>query len=164
MLFALTFAAATVASFWVVLLSGDPLHELHVFYERTFEIQADRSSPFSLWDWGDYRARGLPDLAWMQRLLQAGLIVAAVALAIRPRSKTPLQLAAFTGALLVVFQLTLTHWTGLYVVWFFPFVLLATYAGPWLAQPAPVSEEAESDAAERGSRAPRAVGILEKPL
>jgi hypothetical protein len=139
--FALTFVAVSIASFWVVLLGDDPLHGLRVFYERTFEIQAERSSPFSLWDWGDYHARGLPDLSWLQKILQAGLVVAAILVSVRPKEKTPLQLAAFTAALLLVFELSLTHWNGLYAVWFFPFVLLATYAGSALRGEAPEVEE-----------------------
>ena len=38
-----------------------------------------------------------------------------------PRRKTPLQLAALTAALLIGFELTLTHWFYLYIPWFFPF-------------------------------------------
>ncbi|HSL63247.1 MAG TPA: hypothetical protein VK874_01200 [Gaiellaceae bacterium] len=127
--FAAAFAATTLLSFWTLLASGNPLHELRVFYERTFQIQADRSSPFSLWDWGDYHAAGLPDLALVQRAGQVLLVVAAIAVAFVPRRKTPLQLAALTAALLVGFQLLLTHWSGLYVAWFFPFVALAVLAG-----------------------------------
>jgi hypothetical protein len=36
-----------------------------------------------------------------------------------------LQLAAFTGAVLLGFELVLTHWFYLYLPWFFPFVALA---------------------------------------
>jgi hypothetical protein len=129
LVFAAAFVLTTSLAFWVVLLSGDPFHELRVFYERTFEIQAERSSPFSLWDWGDYNAAGLPDLKLVQRILQICLVVAAILVALVPRQKTPLQLAAFTAALLLAFEFTLTHWSGLYVVWFFPFALLATLAG-----------------------------------
>jgi len=42
-----------------------------------------------------------------------------------PRTKTPLQLAALTGALLIGFELVLTHWSWLYIPWFFPFVVFA---------------------------------------
>ena len=113
----------------MLFLQGNPLHELRVFYERTFEIQAHRSSPFSLWDWGDYHAAGLPDLKWLQRVLQVVLVGAALPLAVVPRRKSTLQLAAFTAAPLLGFELLLTHWTATYVVWFFPFVLLATFSG-----------------------------------
>jgi hypothetical protein len=127
--FVAAFAVATAVSFWFLLAGGDPLQELRTFVDRTFVIQAERSSPFSLWDWGDYRAQGLPDLAIVQRVGQAALVVAAVAVAFVPRTKTPLQLAALTGALLVAFQFLLTHWSGLYLGWFLPFVVLTAVAG-----------------------------------
>jgi hypothetical protein len=56
-------------------------------------------------------------------------VVAAVAVAFVPRRKTPLQLAALTGALLVAFQFLLTHWSALYLAWFLPFVYLAVLGG-----------------------------------
>jgi len=120
-------AITSALAFWMLLL-GNPLHEAHVFYERTFRIQFDRRSPFSLWDWAQYHI-GLPDLKWLQHVLQPLLVAAATAVAFLPRRKTPLQLAALTGALLVAFELLLTHWSALYISWFFPFVALAVLAG-----------------------------------
>jgi hypothetical protein len=136
-MFALAFAATTGLAFWVLLL-GNPLHEARVFYERTFELQFDRRSPFSLWDWGQYHI-GLPDLRWLQHVLQVVLAVGAVLLALVPRRKSPLQLAALTGALLVAFELLLTHWSALYIAWFFPFAAFALIAGDALR----VAEESE---------------------
>jgi hypothetical protein len=148
--FSTAFVATTLVSFWALFVSGDPLHEFRVFYERTFEIQAERSSPFSLWDWGDYHAAGLPDLKWLQRSLQLVLVVAAVTVAFVPRSKSPLQLAALTGALLIAFELLLTHWAALYIVWFYPFVALATVTGTALSRsPAPVPEREAGGAVAR---------------
>ena len=125
--FAIAFAATTVLSFWVLLLGGHPVHEAHVFYDRTFRIQFDRHSPFSVWDWGQYHI-GLPDLRWPQHVLQVVLAVAAIVAAFVPRRKSPLQLAALTAALLVAFELLLTHWSPLYIAWFFPFVALSVLA------------------------------------
>ena len=127
--FAAAFAVTTALSFWILFAGGEPVEELRRFYERTFEIQFDRRSPFSLWDWGQYHAQGLPDLRWLQRLLQVALVAAALALAFVPRRKSPFQLAALTAALLMGFQLALTHWSALYIAWFFPFVALACFAG-----------------------------------
>jgi hypothetical protein len=42
--------------------------------------------------------------------------------------KAPLQLAALTGAILVGFELVLTHWSYLYLPWFFPFAAFAVLA------------------------------------
>jgi hypothetical protein len=152
--FAAAFAVVTAASFWFLVAGGDPVHEARVFFDRTFVIQAERSSPFSLWDWGDYHAQGLPDLAPVQRVGQALLVLAAVAAAFVPRRKTPLQLAALTGGLLVAFQLLLTHWSGLYVAWFFPFVVLAAFAGEALGGRVPVRSKAPS-----GAHAPAAAPV-----
>jgi hypothetical protein len=55
-------------------------------------------------------------------------------LAFVPRTKSPLQLAAFTAALLLGFELLLTHWSALYISWFFPFFALAVLAAPELAR------------------------------
>ena len=41
-----------------------------------------------------------------------------------PRRKGPVELAALTAALLVAFQLSLTHWFYLYLPWVLPFVVL----------------------------------------
>jgi hypothetical protein len=130
--FAVAFVLTTAVSFWALILDGDPVDAFRVFYERTFEIQVDRHSPFSPWDWGQYHASGIPDLKWLQGVLQVALVGAALALAFVPRHKSPLQLAALTAALLMGFELVLTHWAALYIAWFFPFLALAVIAGPEL--------------------------------
>jgi hypothetical protein len=45
-----------------------------------------------------------------------------------PRRKSLLQLAALTAAVLIGFELVLTHWFYLYIPWFFPFVAFAVLA------------------------------------
>jgi hypothetical protein len=65
----------------------------------------------------------------VQRVLEALLVVAAVAFAFVPRRKSPLQLAALTAVLLVGFEVVLTHWFYLYIPWFFPFAAFALLAG-----------------------------------
>ena len=77
----------------------------HVFFERTISIQVHRRSPFSIWDWGQYHAAGLPDLHVLQKLLQALLVVGALAVFLVPRRKSPLQLAALTAVLLIGFEI-----------------------------------------------------------
>jgi hypothetical protein len=108
-----------------LLLDGHPVQAAQTFYERTLKTQITRESPFSLWDWAQYHARGIPDLHIVQRVLEGLLVLGAVAVAFVPRTKTPLQLAALTGALLIGFELVLTHWSWLYIPWFFPFVVFA---------------------------------------
>ncbi len=53
-----------------------------------------------------------------------------------PRYRSPLRLAALTAAVLMGFELVLTHWFYLYLPWFFPFVALALVA-PLPGAPAP---------------------------
>src|SRR5205085_1998521 len=123
------FAAASVAVFSILALDPHPVAAAHVFYDRTLKSQVDRQSPFSLWDWRQYHARGIPNLQLVQRVLQALLVVASIAFAFVPRRKSPLQLAALTAVLLLGFELVLTHWFYLYIPWFFPFVAIALLFG-----------------------------------
>ena len=130
-------AVATVASFWILLLEPHPIAAAHEFWKRTVPTQVNRQSPFSLWDWRQYHA-GLPDLAWLQKVLQVALVIGAAAAAFVPRRKSPLQLAALTGALLIGFELVLTHWFYLYLPWFFAFAAYAVLAAEPRTAEAPV--------------------------
>ena len=125
--FAGGFAAATAAVFAVLLLEPDLPDAARVFWDRTVAFQLGRESPFSLWDWGQYHARGIPDLAWAQLAVQAGTLVLAGVVAVVPRRKGPLELAALTAAVLIAFQLALTHWFYLYLPWVLPFAALALF-------------------------------------
>jgi hypothetical protein len=126
--FALAFLAATLAAFSVVLFEPSPLHELRVFWDRTVTWQVGREAPWSLWDWGQYQARGIPNLHLVQRVLQGVLVAGAIAAAFFPRRKSPLQLAALTAALLAGFELVLTYWLYTYIPWFFGFAAIALLA------------------------------------
>jgi hypothetical protein len=127
LVFAAAFVAATLAAFSILLLEPHPIAAAHEFWKRTIAWQIDRESPFSIWDWRQYHA-GLPDLHVLQRVLEVLLVVGALAVYFVPRRKSPLQLAALTAALLLGFQLVLTHWFYLYLPWFFPFVAFAVLA------------------------------------
>ena len=124
----LGFLLATVAVFFVLFLEPSPWHGARVFYDRTVRFQIGRDSPFSLWDWRQYHAKGLPDLHLVQRVLEAALVLGSLALAFVPRRRSPLRMAALTAAVLIGFELVLTHWFYLYLPWFFPFVVLALIA------------------------------------
>ena len=134
--YALGFGLATLAAFSILLLEPEPLHAARVFAERTFGFQLDRESPFSLWDWRQYHAAGIPDLKLVQQGLELLLVCFAVAVAFVPRRKGPLELAALTAAILLGFELVLTHWFYLYIPWFFPFVAVALF----LVRPQPELE------------------------
>ncbi|HSL63080.1 MAG TPA: hypothetical protein VK874_00350, partial [Gaiellaceae bacterium] len=112
----------------------------------TFGWQLGRESPFSIWDWRQYHAEGIPDLHLVQRALQVALVVAAVTVAFVPRRKSPLQLAALTGALIAGFELVLEHWSYLYIPWFYAFAAFALLAGTPRTAPPPPEEEAAHDA------------------
>jgi hypothetical protein len=99
-----------------------------MFWNRTIDFQLERDSPFSIWDWGQYHASGIPDLASAQTVVQVCVIALAGVVAAVPRQKGPLELAALSAALLLAFELSLTHWSYLYLPWVLPFALLALYA------------------------------------
>jgi hypothetical protein len=121
----LGFAVATVVAFSVVLLEPSPVHELHVFYDRTIKWQIGRTSPWSLWDWRQYHAKGIPDLRIVQHVLQALLVAGALVSPFYPRRKSPLQLAALSAALLAGFQVIMTYWLYTYIPWFFGIAVIA---------------------------------------
>jgi hypothetical protein len=122
------FVTATAVVFFVLFLEPSPAHAARVFFDRTIRYQIGRDSPFSVWDWGQYHAKGLPNLQPVQRVLEVLLLAGALVLAWIPRRRTPLRMAALTAAVLIGFELVLTHWFYLYLPWFFPFVVLALVA------------------------------------
>jgi hypothetical protein len=146
------FVLATLVAFSILLLDPNPIHAVHVFYDRTIKYQIGRHSPFSIWDWKQYGA-GYPDLHLFQRVLQVLLVIGTVAVYFLPRRKTWRQLAALTAALLIGFEIVLTHWFYLYLPWFFPFVVLVVFT----TERAPVSAEVP-EPVERERRALVAAG------
>jgi hypothetical protein len=135
------FAAGTVLAFSVLVLLDGP-HALRAFWARTFGWQLDRPSPFSIWDWGGYP--GFPNLDVPQKLLKGLLVLLAGGLYLLPRKLDPVRIAALCGALLIGFQILLTHWFYLYIPWWTPCVAIAMLAPrPALErEPAPVAQEA----------------------
>jgi hypothetical protein len=117
---------ATLLGFWVLLLEPDPVHAARVFWDRTFGWQLGRDSPFSVWNWAEYP--GYPDLHHLQTALKGLLVVGAIVIGFYPRRKSPVQLAALTAAVLIGFEIVLTHWFYLYIPWFTPFVTFALFA------------------------------------
>ena len=127
--FVLSFVGATLVAFGVLLLEPDLWKAVRTFWDRTLGFQVGRDSPFSLWGWGQYHAEGIPDLGFVQPALVVLAVALALGVAVLPRRKGPVELAALTAVLLIAFQLTLTHWFYLYLPWVLPFVLL------WLLLP-----------------------------
>jgi hypothetical protein len=128
LVFAAGFLAATLTAFSILLLEPSVVDAVRTFWDRTLGWQLGRQSPFSIWDWGQYHARGIPDLKLPHRIVIALVAIAAIAAAFVPRRKSPLQLAALTAALIAAFELVLTHWFYLYLPWFFPFAAFALLA------------------------------------
>jgi hypothetical protein len=91
---------------------------LHTVYDRTIAYQADRDSPFSIWG----QVSGLEPLR-IAILAATGLM--AIAFAFVPKRKSLVQVAALAAALLISLQLTAHHWFYLYIVWFYPLLLVA---------------------------------------
>jgi hypothetical protein len=91
---------------------------LSTVWDRTIAYQADRDSPFSLWG----QVAGLEPLR-MAILAATGVL--AIAFAFVPKRKTLVQVAALGAALLISLQLTAQHWFYLYIVWFYPLLLVA---------------------------------------
>jgi hypothetical protein len=107
--------AAVTAVVYAVVLPGGGLSEL---WNRTVGFQLGRDSPFSIW--------GLhPSLHWVQTVLKAAAIALALGVALVPRNKSPFQLAALGAAVLIALQITISHWFYLYIVWWFPLVMIA---------------------------------------
>lgn len=146
--FVVTFVAATALAFSILLLDPSLRDAVRTFWDRTLAFQLDRESPFSIWGWGPYHARGIPDLASLQTVVQVCTIVLAGVAAAVPRRKGPLELAALTAAVLLAFELSLTHWFYLYLPWVLPFVLLALFLPrepPSAGAPAPAPADGATE-------------------
>jgi hypothetical protein len=91
---------------------------LTTVWDRTIAYQADRDSPFSIWG-------QVPALEPLRIAVLVAVAALAVALAFLPKGKTLVQVAALGAALLIGLQLAAEHWFYLYVVWFFPLLLVA---------------------------------------
>jgi hypothetical protein len=107
-----------VLSFWVVLLDGQPMEAIKLFYEKTIAFQGDRETPWTIFT-------QIPALGFLQQPLLAGAIVLAFVVAVWPQKRTMRRLAAFSAALIIGFELTTNYWFYPYVTWFEPFVFLS---------------------------------------
>jgi signal transduction histidine kinase len=114
LLFAGTFLLVSVLiMLWPAIDPG-----LKTFYDRTIGFQQGRDSPFSIWG-------QVAGIEWLRTALTAATAALSLLLALRPRDKSLLQVAALGAALIIAVQLTLQHWFYLYIVWFYPLLLVA---------------------------------------
>jgi hypothetical protein len=101
-----------------VLLNGD----LDYLWRDSIVYQADRVTPFSIWGlWGG--------LSPIQHLLEGAVAALAVFLAVVPKRRGPVEVAALGAAILIALQLTANYWLYPYILWFFPLVAVAVFAG-----------------------------------
>jgi hypothetical protein len=93
-------------------------HNLHAFWYDTISYQEGRQAPFSIWGlWGG--------LTFGQHLVQGAAAMLAVAVAFVPARRTVVEVAALGAATIIALQLGITYWFYLYIVWFFPLVMVA---------------------------------------
>ena len=119
-LFALAFAAASLLAMAPVLIHSS----LGAMYNRTFQFQEQRGSPFSIWGlwWGDWDVHRF---IWAQTVVQVAAVGLALALAVIPRREDVIGLAAAMAAVIVAIELGLNYWSYLYIPWFAGLALLA---------------------------------------
>jgi hypothetical protein len=112
--FALAFAL-TAAALMAYVVAHD---NLPAFWKDTIVYQEGRGSPFSIWGlWGG--------LSFEQHLVQGAAVALVLVLAVVPRRRGLVEVAALAGAILIALQLGLTHWFYLYIPWFFAPAIVA---------------------------------------
>ncbi|MDQ3770331.1 MAG: glycosyltransferase 87 family protein, partial [Actinomycetota bacterium] len=112
--FLAAFTVVAALAFVPVLAGGG---SLRAFWDATLAFQLERGSPFSVW--------GQWDLGTAQKVVQGAAVALAVAVAFVTRRRDAVGLSALCAAILIALQLGVTHWFYLYIVWFFPLVMLA---------------------------------------
>ena len=130
--FALVGALACIPAF-----SHDSLYTI---YQRTVTFQSGRGSPFSVW--GLYGGLG-----WLLLAVRIAAVLLALVLALIPRNRDLVALAAACAAVIIAAQLGLEYWFYLYIPWFAGLTLLALFGslGPSPSgRTAPASEPALS--------------------
>jgi hypothetical protein len=97
-------------------------HDLEPFWHDSIKYQFNRDTPFSIWGlWGHLGA--------VQHLLQGATIALAVVVMFVPRGhRTPVQVAALAGAVIIALQIVTNYWLYSYTMWFLPAVLFALLA------------------------------------
>lgn len=112
--FALAFLLVGALACWPALAHDS----LHTIWKRAIVYQSDRESPFSVW--GFYGG-----LDWAERAAEIFAVGLALGLALVPRRRDLVGLAAAAAAILIAVQLGASHWFYLYIPWFFGAAMLA---------------------------------------
>jgi hypothetical protein len=148
---ALLFAVVLFAVLAATVLPFMPDGGLREIYDRTVGYQASRRSPFSIW--------GQLDSGETWRAVVSALAVAlALLVAVVPRRKQPLQVAALAAAVLIAVQLAASHWFYLYIVWFAPLALVALMGAYRLPGEEPSVDARRKEVVSAAPPAPAAAG------
>jgi hypothetical protein len=127
-LYVVAFALTIVLAFLPVLIH----HDLKAFWHDSIAYQASRSAPFSIW--GLYGGLGLE-----QHVVQGAGVALALLVAFLPRRRDLVTVAALGAAVMIAIQLGVTYWFYLYIVWFFPLVIVALFGSYPRAPEGPVT-------------------------
>jgi hypothetical protein len=93
-------------------------HNWHAFWRDSVRYQATRVTPFSVWGlWGG--------LGVEQKLVEGAAVALAIAVVFVPRKRGVIEVAALGAAVVILLQCAANYWLYSYIVWFFPFVIVA---------------------------------------
>ena len=142
-----TFVIGYVATIGLAMLPVLLSNDWHWFWAHTIDYQATRPAPFSLWGlWGGYRQT----LHLPEHIVLGAAVALGLAAPFLPRGeRTHVEVAALGAAIIIALQCGITYWFYLYIVWFFPLVVIALV----LAHPDPRQEEPEDVRIARQIRA-----------
>jgi hypothetical protein len=124
---------------------------LSTFWDRTIGNQAGRDSPFSVWGQES-------SLEWLHTAVKAAVVGLALLVALVPRRRDPVTVAALGAAVLIALQLTVDHWFYLYLPWFLPFLFVALIAHQSVAAGRSVARVARRGAPPEDSPIPQGGG------
>jgi hypothetical protein len=124
---------------------------LSTFWDRTIGNQAGRDSPFSVWGQES-------SLEWLHTAVKAAVVGLALLVALVPRRRDPVTVAALGAAVLIALQLTVDHWFYLYLPWFLPFLFVALIAHQSVAAGRSVARVARRGAPPEDSPIPQGRG------
>jgi hypothetical protein len=115
----LSYGLAILVPLLPVLLSGDWLS----FWRDSIEYQSGRPAPFSIWGlWGGYNQ----SLHLPEHIVLGAAVVLGLLAPFWPRGeRTIVEVAALGAAIIIGLQMGITYWFYLYIVWFFPLVVIA---------------------------------------
>jgi len=151
----LAFAGTVALVLAPVVIGGN----LGPFWRDTVAYQASRPAPFSVW--GLYGG-----LTIEQRLVQGAAVALALAVAFVPSRRGLVEVAALGAAVILALQLAVTYWFYLYIVWFFPLVIVALLGTEPASPPALANAEApvpDSQTQRLELLAPGASVLLQPP-